>query len=235
MNKRRALLILGTIVAISAVVVSWYVLSPHQGAPSTFYVPVIATTTSNSLNGTIAEWKTYISTEYGFELKYPNYYNSFQETIRATNQGGIYFEKAAQGGFQVGYKTKITALTSVRAESQHANIGELRINVYDLNPYRISDASGGAEFWFDLDKNQWWQNRVEGIELVKSVSSPPRINVGNNLVGYKIRIGDAGEGFEYILIPMVDKKIIVEVLYYQGIGATQGAPIDTILFTFKIF
>lgn len=231
MNRKNTLLLIsGTIIAVSVAVISWYAsLSPQK-----VYVQNsigTATTTPGSSDAQITDWKTYVSTEYGFRFEYPNYYDSFQETSLAVNRGGIYLEKMAQGGFQISYKINITALSSVKAASHKENVGELRVNVFNLNSYRISDVPAGIEFGFDSAKNQWWQDKGEG----KSITSLlPKVNVGNDLVGYKIGIGDAGEGFEYILIPIVSKNAMVEILFYQGIGATQGAPIDTILSTFKL-
>lgn len=230
--QRNTVLISVAIVVVGVVATSLYALSRYQEVSTQNNFGTITNTAMTSnISEKTTEWKTYSNTEYGFELKYPNYYNPFQDTNLASNLGGIYLEKAPQGGFQIGYKTKITALTSVRAESQRKNIGEFRINVYNLNSYRISNVPAGIEFGFDSDKNLWWQDRGEG----KSTSSLlPKIKVGNDLVGYKIGIGDAGEGFEYVLIPMVAKKMMIEILFYQGISAPQGAPIDTILSTFKL-
>lgn len=231
MNSKNTslLLILGTIAIVSVIVIPQYASLHHERISSQ---SDIGTTTVSSSSGIqTADWKTYANTKYGFRFEYPNHYDSFQETSLAVNQADIYLERMVQGGFQVSYKTEITALSSAKAESHQENVGELRVNIYDMDSYRISAVPAGIEFGFDSIKNQWWQDRGEG----KSTSSLlPKIAIGNDLVGYKISIGDAGEGFEYVLIPITSKNVMIEILFYQGIGATQGAPMDAILSTFKL-
>lgn len=226
------------VIVLGVVCIFWYVFTGRQNPPlpttSTAETKTNNLETPPSVSSTqTSDWKTYKNIEYGFSFKYPDYHVPFQEITPSINQGGLYIEKAPQGGFRVGYKNKIRALVSVAAESPNKNIGELRINVYNLSSYTIANIPAGIEFWFDEDQNAFWQTKITGTTLVKSEALLPKVDIGNDLVGYKIAIGDAGEGFEYVLIPLLSKKMLVEILYYQGIGATQGAPIDEILSTFR--
>lgn len=178
----------------------------------------------------IAEWNTYTDEEYGFKFKYPAYYENFEESPMASHKKDISLEKMKGGGFQIKYKSIVNALASRKAESRNKNIGELRVDVYDLNSYAISNIPSGVEFWFDQTKDQWWQNTGES----KSVSFLPQVKAGDGIVGYKTEIGDAGEGFEYVIIPLKERGVMIEISFYKGIDTTENAPIDTILSTLKV-
>jgi hypothetical protein len=218
-NRQTIVLTFGAIVVL-AIAVSWCATMPQ--IPS-------ATTTSNISSGGTVGWKTLVNSQYGFALDYPNYYSDFKETMLASNLTGIYLQKATEGGFRINYKNRVSALASESAGSIDNQVDQIRINVYDLNSYGLSDVHSATEFTFDSSTNQWWQDTGES----KSVAPLPKISVGNNLTGYEILIGDAGEGFQYVLIPIINKKIIVEIMFYKGIGGSQNVPIDTILSTFR--
>ncbi len=183
----------------------------------------------DAIDNNVDKWKTYTDSRYGFHFMYPNYFGDLYKTQPESNQAGIFVAKAAHGGYEIKYKGSIEALSSWVADIQNT-VGLLQVNIYDLNSYRISDVSSGIEFSYDANKKQWWQDNGQ----VRATSTLMKVKIGkSNLVGYKILIGDAGEGFEYNLIPLADKKVMLEVVIYKGMGGIQNLPIDKILSTFR--
>jgi|SRR3989344_1333075 len=222
---KKTLIIVGLIFLSVIIAVSGYFLDEDSKNISS------SPTTPGTVNTqSIKEWKTYTDTVYGFEFKYPSHYTNFRSIPVASHQKDIYVEKMEGGGFEIKYKSNLKALASLDAQPQKSSAGELRLNIFNLNSYAISDVSSGAEFLFDTEKNQWSQNNGRS----KSIFPLPQVNVGNSLIGYRILLGDAGEGFEYVLIPLKDKKLMIEIGFYRGIGTMQDIPIDTILSTFLV-
>ncbi len=183
----------------------------------------------DAIDSNVDKWKTYTDSRYGFHFMFPNYFGDLYKTQPKSNQAGIFVTKAAQGGYEIKYKGSIEALSTWAADIQNM-VGLLQVNIYDLNSYRISDVSGGIELSYDANKEQWWQDNGQ----VRATSTLVKVKIGkSNLAGYKILIGDAGEGFEYNLIPLIDKKVMLEVAIYRGMGGIQNLPIDKILSTFR--
>lgn len=192
------------------------------GDPDNFYIldKVISTldfSTANNLNTNKHEsWKTYKNDEYGFSFQYPDFYSDFSGINEASGfdpTGRLYIESAKNPSYP-----------------------SLSVEIFPLDIFNGStdDYETHLRRRFSLD----YDMERESLSI-KSSYDGQRI-IGEVAVGEKAGFALIDDrdisSSEYVLIPIPEKEIMIEIELFSDPDTTKNFPdIDRLLSSFHFF
>jgi len=128
-----------------------------------------------------SNWQTYRNEEYGFEIKYPSFYEQ-ENTYKSFLSG--------DGVFTSKYKS--------------TNILNIAIFKDSFKNYRLIDNPGGFIFYFDTEKKQWLHSNGQTSKFV-----PKKIDIP--LESYIYKSGDINCNWDWIVIPHPSYSYVIEI------------------------
>lgn len=225
-----SIIVVLTVMAVMVILVYRHYLIPQQSSvpPAAKTLPTIMPTATPK--DETANWKTYGNEKYGFEVKYPDYYQILTTTTPEIRKTDIYAETDASGGGYIKYRSKIISVFSLETKSKVINsYPDFKINIFPLDSYRFTDMPGGVEDGYDLGKSEWWENKYgEGRVKVDLIT----IQKGG-WIGYRLGTGDAGYLDSVIAIPYKNKGLMLEFNFLAGPFTKEEAPVEIIFSTLK--